>query len=80
MNPQPRNAEEWFRSMDRRMKAVERRGALPPAVADLPTSRLVPVPTAATNQGTPGDWAVEPGFVYFCVAADTWQRVALSTW
>tara|TARA_R110002096_G_scaffold335882_1_gene529387 strand:- start:1619 stop:2581 length:963 start_codon:yes stop_codon:yes gene_type:complete len=37
------------------------------------------VPTAADDPGVPGQISWENGFVYVCVAVDTWQRAALST-
>lgn len=40
----------------------------------------VPVPLTAASAGSPGDYAVAPGFLYVCVAANTWQRVATATW
>jgi hypothetical protein len=38
------------------------------------------VPASAGASGIPGQLAYEPGFFYVCVAADTWQRVAIATW
>jgi len=37
-------------------------------------------PASATAAGTPGQWAAESGFLYICVATDTWERVAIATW
>lgn len=37
------------------------------------------VPTSATAPGVPGQVAYESGFLYVCVAANTWQRTTLST-
>jgi len=37
-------------------------------------------PASAIATGTAGDYAVESGFAYFCVATDTWERVAIATW
>ena len=37
-------------------------------------------PTAANSTGTAGQVAYESGFLYVCVATDTWQRVAIATW
>jgi hypothetical protein len=41
--------------------------------------RLVDVPASATASGRKGDYAVESGCVYFCVAADTWERMAVAS-
>lgn len=40
----------------------------------------VSVPATAVATGTAGDYAVESGYAYFCVATDTWERVAIATW
>ena len=37
-------------------------------------------PASAGATGTAGNYAVESGFVYFCVATNTWERVAIATW
>lgn len=51
-----------------------------PAVDLSSTLRLVGVPATATASGAFGDFAVASGFLYVCVATDTWERVALATW
>lgn len=38
------------------------------------------VPAAANSAGTAGDIAWANGFLYVCVATNTWQRVAIATW
>lgn len=38
-----------------------------------------PAPATAASTGTPGMVAYESGFLYVCVSANVWQRVALST-
>lgn len=38
------------------------------------------VPATATSTGTPGDWAADANFAYFCYAANTWRRVAVASW
>jgi hypothetical protein len=40
----------------------------------------VAVPATATSTGVVGQWAADATNAYFCVAANTWRRVALSTW
>jgi len=37
-------------------------------------------PTTATDIGTAGDIRYATGFLYVCVATNTWQRVAIATW
>lgn len=41
---------------------------------------IVSVPASATANGTAGQIAYDSGFIYVCVAANTWVRAALSTW
>lgn len=44
------------------------------------SGKKVTAPATAGATGTAGDYAVESGFAYFCVATDTWERVAIATW
>lgn len=43
-------------------------------------TRKVTPPTSATDSGNTGDFAIASGFLYVCVAFNTWKRVALATW
>jgi len=43
-------------------------------------SKKTSVPASAGAPGTGGDYAVESGYAYFCVADNTWERVAIATW
>lgn len=47
---------------------------------DLPIAVQVAVPATAASPGIVGQYAVETGFVYHCVATDTWERTAIATW
>jgi hypothetical protein len=38
------------------------------------------VPASASATGVAGTVAWESGFLYVCVATDTWERVAIATW
>ena len=38
------------------------------------------VPTAAGDPGVPGQISWDADFIYICVTADTWKRVAIATW
>jgi hypothetical protein len=38
-----------------------------------------PVPATAASTGTAGMVAYQSGFLYICVATNTWQRVAIAT-
>lgn len=44
------------------------------------SGKKVTVPATAGATGTAGDYAVESGWAYFCVATNTWERVAIATW
>lgn len=37
-------------------------------------------PSTASDTGTAGEVRYDSGFIYVCVATDTWVRAALSTW
>lgn len=43
-------------------------------------SMQVPAPASATASGEAGQWAYDADFLYVCVAANTWKRVAIATW
>jgi len=42
-------------------------------------SALNTAPASASDTGTLGEIRIVNGFIYVCVATDTWQRAALST-
>lgn len=39
-----------------------------------------PAPAAANSTGVAGSVAWADGFIYVCIATDTWQRAAIATW
>lgn len=41
---------------------------------------LAPAPATASSPGSPGQIAIDSGFIYFCTATDTWARAAIATW
>lgn len=41
---------------------------------------LVTVPSTATAVGVLGQIAVDTNYVYICVAANTWRRIAVTAW
>lgn len=41
---------------------------------------LVSPPSTASSTGTAGQIAYDSGYIYVCVATNTWKRAALSTW
>ena len=43
-------------------------------------SALNTAPASATATGTTGEIRIVNGFIYICVATNTWQRATLSTW
>jgi hypothetical protein len=42
--------------------------------------QLVAVPATATAVGIAGQLAYADGFLYVCIAENTWQRAILATW
>ena len=42
--------------------------------------RTAKTPASATATGNAGDICWDSGYVYVCVAANTWKRAALATW
>ena len=38
------------------------------------------IPSSASDTGTAGDIAWASGFIYICVATNTWQRVVIASW
>jgi hypothetical protein len=47
---------------------------------DDPVLRKVGVPVSAGSAGSPGDFAVDVNYSYFCIATNTWVRAAVATW
>lgn len=43
-------------------------------------SALNTAPASATDMGVTGEIRIVNGFIYVCVATNTWQRTALTTW
>jgi len=43
-------------------------------------SALNTAPATASSTGTTGEIRIVNGFIYVCVATNTWQRAAISTW
>lgn len=41
---------------------------------------MVAVPASATAQGNVGEIAQDGSYLYICTAANTWKRVAITTW
>lgn len=37
-------------------------------------------PSSSSDTGVAGQWAWDANFIYICVLANTWKRVAISTW
>lgn len=48
-------------------------------ISDIDTAGWVAVPSTAGSAGVAGQKAYDNGFLYVCVATNTWQRVALVT-
>ncbi len=43
-------------------------------------AKSVSVPSSATAQGSVGQWAADTSYLYVCVAANVWRRVAIGSW
>lgn len=41
---------------------------------------IVSAPATSTSTGKAGQIAFSSGYIYYCVATNTWKRAALSTW
>ena len=41
---------------------------------------MTTAPASATAPGTLGDVRVTSGFIYVCIATNTWVRTELTTW
>ncbi len=41
---------------------------------------FVAAPATATSAGTPGQYAYDSGYIYICIAANTWLRAPIATW
>lgn len=40
---------------------------------------VVPAPATLSSAGTVGQIAADTGFIYFCIAANTWVKCAVAT-
>lgn len=54
-------------------------GDLVQAVSGTDYTMAVTAPTASNSSGTTGNIAVATGFLYVCIAANTWQRAVLTS-
>ncbi len=50
------------------------------SVDDYFSGKRTAVPATASSTGVAGSYAVATGFLYVCVATNTWERVAIATW
>jgi hypothetical protein len=55
-------------------------GTLPDARLSATVAKYVTAPTTATDTCTAGQMAYASGFLYVCIATNTWQRAAMATW
>jgi hypothetical protein len=49
-------------------------------VSQLRLAQLNSAPSSASDTGTAGEIRITAGYVYVCVAENTWKRAALATW
>ena len=70
---------QWYQSGAEKIMAWS--GKIQAASLDLSAvSVFTTAPASATSSGEPGQMAFDAGYLYICVALNTWRRVALSSW
>ena len=79
----PDDGDLWWKSDEGRLKVFYQDptgsqwvDASPPLAA----VALGNAPSTASSTGSAGDIRYDSGYVYICVATDTWKRAALTTW
>ena len=79
----PSDGDLWWKSDEGRLKVFYQDptgsqwiDASPPLAAVV----LGNAPSTASSTGSAGDIRYDSGYVYICVATDTWKRAALTTW
>ena len=79
----PADGDLWWKSDEGRLKVFYQDptgsqwvDASPPLAA----VALGNAPSTASSTGSAGDIRYDSGYVYICVATDTWKRAALTTW
>ena len=79
----PSDGDLWWKSDEGRLKVFYQDptgsqwiDASPPLAAVV----LGNAPSTASSTGSAGDIRYDSGYVYICVAANTWKRAALTTW
>ena len=79
----PADGDLWWKSDEGRLKVFYQDptgsqwvDASPPLAA----VALGNAPSTASSTGSAGDIRYDSGYVYICVATDTWKRAALATW
>ena len=79
----PDDGDLWWKSDEGRLKVFYQDptgsqwvDASPPLAA----VALGNAPSTASSTGSAGDIRYDSGYVYVCVATDTWKRAALTTW
>jgi len=81
----PTSGDLWWKSDEGRLKVYYGDGdsnqwvdASPPLASYQLASTAAPA--SATATGTAGEVRYDSGYVYICVATNTWKRAALATW
>jgi len=81
----PTSGDLWWKSDEGRLKVYYGDGdstqwvdASPPLASYQLASTAAPA--SATSTGTAGEVRYDSGYVYICVATNTWKRAALATW
>ena len=69
---------QWQDSSAGVLAKVDKAGVI--TAAKFAVSAMNTAPTSATDTGVLGEIRVTNGYIYVCVATDTWQRAAIASW
>lgn len=56
---------------------------MPAPLANAMTANVVQIvaaPATAASEGSVGQIATDGAFIYICISANTWERVAIASW
>ena len=42
--------------------------------------QIADIPASGSSSGVAGQIAFESGFIYICIASDTWEKAVIATW
>lgn len=70
----PSGKQQLFLTSSSGLKLITSSGSV------IPVSIVMSTPTSASATGVAGTVYFDSGFAYFCVATNTWKKVAIATW